>query len=834
MMRAVRVSRQRKTWLWLEMAFVAGVLGVAGCGGGSASPRHDGAAGAGGHGAATGQTDGGSDAEPAQSLALVVTAVDPTFRTEDHFIAAVEMQLAGEPFAEAMGRDLGGYSRNYACSDPSCQASRYADPSLAADAGAQIDLPGYAAAIESYEYSKQPMNNVAFESGAGTSLLFGPVLNPNAATGADALALAQAWFQHMASGSNLGGAFFQPAGDGNPLGWRGLWPVLQPFSSWNPAIAPTSDVSLNCSLSSDDNPGQHGALLSNDYECDATTLNLPDRAHQVSMTIGPGPSGWSDWKEALWTINYLQILHATKEVPIDSVPEAQLAQVGQPGNLVPGWIIPGAYLGSSNIEGFQAGTFIQILDNQAAQWLSSLSTADGRALGGFASLADALAYGPQAPLRWFPASIAVTEAADASGFPAPSAYTIASPDSHLLDLAGLLGGYATSYALTDLGNAEVGGSQPVRAYFDGDPFPVQNQTADGQPTLHDRALAMMRVALVDLDRLHVDPASGLPVDDVTLAGGQIARGATLSADVAAYTLLALRTARRSLDAQLTLYANTTPDSAGIPTPLDGFPGLGPGAGVPFSTRLDQLIGVLAGAFLDKLTTTAGVAYGGFDVARGAPADDGGTLDAHAAAVRGLLVAYLATGATKYRDRAALVFSRLESTFYDPGARVYRARTGDRSATVTFTPRRLGLLQGALRDAYELIGALPGQGALAARIAERFGRLDKLVLNGWDDRDGDLQVQWPSECAGLGPGPGGALIGLGGLQMAERTLSGDTGSVEDDAGARVVTGDRERDCVPEISAARLPSALAASITFAVVPWSPANRGQVYRGGAWVSP
>jgi hypothetical protein len=53
-------------------------------------------------------------------------------------------------------------------------------------------------------------------------------------------------------------------------------------------------------------------------------------------------------------------------------------------------------------------------------------------------------------------------------------------------------------------------------------------------------------------------------------------------------------------------------------------------------------------------------------------------------------------------------------------------------------------------------------------------------------------------------------------MAERTLSGETGSTESvfDAGPRVATVDREHDCVPEISAAELPSALANSITFQI--------------------
>jgi len=811
-------------------AIVGGIIILA-WSGGCRSPHEAGK----GQAAAAGGAPGH---RPSQTLALVVTAVDPTFVTEDHFMASFEMQLSGEPLAETMGRDLRGYRRDYACQESLCQASLYeglgrhglrtaGDPANPQ----RIDLAGYSAAIESYEYSKQPMNNVAFESGAGTSLLFGPVLNPTGARGAAATASARRWFLHLAAGSSLGGGFLPPVGPDNPLGWKGLWPVLQPFSSWNPAIAPTSEA--QCALSSDDNRGARGTLLARDYECDYTTLHLPHRETQVAKTIGPGPSGWTDWKEALWTLNYLQLMHNAKEGPVKKVPEAQLASVGVPGNVAQGSVMPGAYLGSSRVEGFQAGNFIQILDNQAAEWLLSLTTTDGKRLGGFRSLADALRYGSASPPRWFPAAIDVREKADPSGFPRPAGYAIASPDSHLLDLAGLLGAYASVYALTDQSNAQVGGSQAVRAYFDGDPFPRQNQTPRGLPTLHDRALAMIRVTVADIDRLHVDPQRGLPADEARLAGGRLARGTTLSADVAAYTLLALRTARRALDGQLTLYANTTPDTHGIPTPLDGFPRLG---GLTFAARLDQMIDALAKAFYESFTTPEGVAFDGLDVAAAVPIGPGNARDAHAAAIRGLLVAFLATGATKYRDRAGAVLSRLESAFYDPSARIYRPIAGDRSPTVTFTPRRFGLLQGALRDGYELIGARPGQAALAALLAERIGRLNKLVLNGWDDRDGDEMVEWPSECANLGTGPDGLPMGRGALQMAERTLSGDSGSVRSvnpEGGAHIVT-DREHDCVPEIAAAKLPAALAASVTFALVPWSPANEGQVFRNGGWAAP
>ena len=89
-----------------------------------------------------------------------------------------------------------------------------------------------------------------------------------------------------------------------------------------------------------------------------------------------------------------------------------------------------------------------------------------------------------------------------------------------------------------------------------------------------------------MDRFHVDPARACLSTTRRSRAASYAAGTTLSADVAAYALLSLRTARRALDSQLTLYANTTPDTQGIPSPLDSFPMVD---GVAFAARLDALI-----------------------------------------------------------------------------------------------------------------------------------------------------------------------------------------------------------------------------------------------------
>src|SRR5262249_1800088 len=149
---------------------------------------------------------------------------------------------------------------------------------------------------------------------------------------------------------------------------------------------------------------------------------------------------------------------------------------------------------------------------------------------------------------------------------------------------------------------------------------------------------------------------------------------------------------------------------------------------------------------------------------------------------------------------------------DSAARIYTSAPAPQD-TVEYTPVRFALLQSALRDMYELVASRAGGESLEPVLEERVGRLNKLVLNGWDDRNQNQIVDWPGELVNFSDG-----LPRGGLQMAERTLTGETGSQDNaadagaDGGTRVPTSDREHDCVPEIDDAHLPSALADSITF----------------------
>lgn len=746
--------------------------------------------------ASDGSGDGGS-VQP-ERVTITSTVNSTRFVVREHMLAGAEMQLSGEPLAQAMGRSVMNYSRDRVPTD------LYFDPTFVLS---WTDLAGFSSAIESYEYSKQPMNELAFEAGAGTSLAFGPLVSDLAAD-----------VQHYAAGANTLGRFVfapntyparnasgntNPDGAGlaaaNPLGWPGIWPTAHVFASFDPAIEATGAIALECAITSDDDPdGMTGArVINGDYECDASSLHLRDRTTQIDPTITPGADGFSGWKYGLWVINYLQIMHDRGEAPVDAV--ADPATVGSPGS--------DTFLGSSDIEGFQAQLFIAMMDNRAEDWLAHLSTSDGSTLTGFTTLAAALAYDYTSPLRWFPGSIGVTETGTGP-FAQPN-YSLQSADSELLDLAGMMLAYAEFYALTDTSNRAVGGAQPVLVLFDGDPFAADDQIADGEPTLHDRSLAMLRVAVINLDRMHTDPASGLLVDTVAMAGATATRGHTISTATLAYTVIAMRTVVRSLSGSLELYSNNTPDAGAASTPLDPLALHYPGnAGLTFSARLGAMLRAQAQVLYEHLTDASGRAWSGWDVRANTVTDDRDLLDAHTAAVRGLFAAYLATGDTRYRDRAIAVYDRLEAVFYDSSARVYGA-TPAPVASVEYTPLRFALLQSTLRDMYELVATRPGGEPRVAVLEDRLARLNKLVLNGWDDRDRNRLIAWPSECTSVVDG-----VPRGGLQMAERTLTGELGSLQAPllpGDVRIATSDREHDCVPEIDDARLPAALADSIT-----------------------
>ena len=503
---------------------------------------------------------------PTPNTYFTAQTTDKTFYVADHFFASIEMQISGEPFAQLLGRNLAGYDRFNSTPD------LYLDPTTGQST---VDPLSYSMAVESYEYSKQPMNNTSFESGAGLSLQFGPILNPSNVTNLAAFNLLHDRVQAFALDSSAGGPsgtnwVVSPSPVANPLnvyGWPGFWPVYAEFQKFQPDVEPSAGATRGCSFAGGYAAASMGAQIVGDYECGYNSLNLPNREAQVTKLLEPDALGFAAWKQGLWVINYWQTLHDLGGNGITQVADADLAQIGQPGNQIVGQYpdpndptgktmldgTPGVYLGDIPLEGFQGLTMIEEMHNKAALLLQHLLTSDGATLGGFPSTKAAIGYDYTSPLMWWPASVSVTETGTAeppSGlswqlFPQPTAFTIVTASSRLRGLLALAGGFAEMFALTDFNNAEVGGQPSSRATFDGDPFAADNQLPDGEDTPHDRALAAIKVAVVDMDRLHFDPDNHVLVDESTVSNGTLQLGQTVSAVVAGYAIVGLRTALRS-------------------------------------------------------------------------------------------------------------------------------------------------------------------------------------------------------------------------------------------------------------------------------------------------
>lgn len=749
--------------------------------------------------------DQGPLATPRPSSELTATLADKRFYVADHMAASIEMQISGEPFAELLGRDIAGYDRF------SADTNIYTDPGTG-EAG--IDTLGWALAIESYEYSKQTMNNTSFESGAGLSFTFAPSLNPEGKDGEEGATLLFDRIQYMGKASRASGALFgkdfvtsppDTSYENNHLGWPAFWPVYAEFRSFDPTIAPSYGTTRGCDLGGAIDEPVPPELLPPpvaDYECDYNTLNLPDREAQVEKVLEPDALGYAAWKQALWIINYWFNFHDIGQNPIEKVPETDLAMVGIPGNQVigqfPSPVDPnelifgkqGTFLGGVSLEGFQGLVMIDEMYGKSVFMLHQLMTTDGSSLEGFATTKEAEDYDYESPLRWWPASVDVTETAQTSDanealrlFPKPTSFSISSADSRLQDYAGMLGGFANLYAMTDHNNVELGGSQMFRATFDGEPWPGDDPEVLGEDTPRDRALGILKVALVNLDRLHYDTTNQVLVDKSTPANGQ--RGTLVDTVSSGQAILGLRTALRALNGSLSLYGNDTQDQLGAPNPLDQTSL----AGAPFSgtveSRIVSLVRDQARFLAENVMGSDGLAANAIDLSTGASDGTPTTLAAQAALVRGLLEAYLVTSDESFRQASLVAYEALERDFWMNDVLAYRTTFGvdDR---MEYTPENFGTLQGALRQYYKLVALQPGFEAEAEKLLSRVERSFKLVANGWNDKNGDKVVD-SGECMGAS------------FQMAERALTGELSHIQD-------AGDRDHDCVPDLATAGLPAAL----------------------------
>ena len=729
---------------------------------------------------------------------VVSTHID----THSLLFAAGEMQISGEPFAEFFGgRNLGNYDRTHVPPD------QYLLPG--AEQVPVTDLFGFSTAVESYEYSKYHMNMVVQQTGAGISLANGPLVATLPQLTPQDRLIERIRQLLVAAGTDVGGYAQLPPPPGNPrnvLGFGGLMPSFAPYRGFDAAMAPSNQVVKNCNAA-----GGYGGIPSlgqvvPEYECEYNEMNLPDA--QLDRVLVPTALGFATWKQALWAIDFAGRVHDAGSNPINAVADADRAKVGTAHNTVvatdPAGAAVGTFLGSTALEGMWGVIMVANMDNLSELLVSSLTTADGVALSGFPTKANAIAYDYTMPLRWFPTAVTVNVDAT-QHYPTLTSMQIANAASRSEDLAALLLGNAMFFAMTDARNAAVGQRLGLQLSFDGDPFAADNGLADGEDTAHDRALSVLRVAFVDLDRMHTDPALGVAVDDATVSGGAVTRGDTVTTTSLAHVIIGLRQTLLSLNAAITQYGASDPDPAadmnGILNTSAIHP---PGGGTPnFSAHVRATLLKNAAFVRDVLTTKDGHVASSAKIAGGVatPSTDAVALETQAAAARALTEGFLISGDETFRTRARAVVLHLFDAFYSPPARMFRGVENGKDE-IHMNAERFAWLQSALRETHKVLfvqdDAVLGREALEDKIA----RTNKLYLNGWDDLNGNEKV----DHGGADAGASECLAGR--LQLAEQSLTGELG--RDDFGRSVP--DRDGDCVIELSHAQRASVLAGDVFF----------------------
>jgi hypothetical protein len=419
----------------------------------------------------------------------------------------------------------------------------------------------------------------------------------------------------------------------------------------------------------------------------------------------------------------------------------------------------------------------------------------------------AIQYDYGSPLVWFPTAIGVTEDGNAP-YPGVASLAIQDATSHAVDLAALVQGYSLFFGMTDGRNVAVGQQLGEQVAFGGYPFAADDGLPDGEDTPHDRALGVMRLAFVDLDRIHADPATGIVVDTATIgAGGAVTRGAKATTTALGHVVIGLRHLLMGCNAAVSQYGapdgDPSLDRLGILNTVPIHPAAGAGdAGTPltFSARVRQVLLQQAKFVRDVLTKTDGTVANGATLSGGKwTADTDPTqLESQGAALRVLSEAWFLTHDPSYQTRARAVATRLLTTFWSTPALMFRGQAGG-ADDVAMTPERFAWLQQALRETYEVLW-IPGDALLDRTPLERvIARVNKLYLNGWDDLNGDQLVDTATECLGAR------------LQMAEQALTGELGTASNSF-VQSSGPDRDGDCVLNTSAAKVGSLLASQVHF----------------------
>jgi len=558
----------------------------------------------------------------------------------DHYDTAGQMLLAneinesGEPYAEALGYDLG-----------------LLDPFVPGFP----DETAYALGIENYEYSRYQLGVVVARSGIGLHMMWSPIIVAKAAMETDP-DFDGSWTGGTPNGYNEDDELvknimhFGMLADHTPP--MHAWPQFGEFVSADPHYAQPVD------------PGN--------FTTDFATLRW-DRSAMIKQ-LSPSAMGQTLMKQYLWAQDMLGAFHDANGDEV--VPDGVVTPDGPDGIFDPD---NGVFFGGDDLDGFIGQVLTAEAVNKVKNLIESLAF-DGQQLGGV----DPMTYDPGAGLLYFPHLIGVTESAIPDLPPRVSDYSVVDPHSDLFDQASMLWGTTHFKNMMDPANSEDSAHLAYHSVFDGDPFPA-DMGETGVPGPFDLMKGASKVLFLNLMAMHFDPDFGTfansslplgsgfrwndasdPISEFTTSG-LVRRGNQISAVSAAYAIVALTQFAAEFD------------------------------GTPLAAMALDAIAAQADFIIDRMGNDDDLYRDRVSIHhRSLIANGPYTLQAQTAAIRALYSAFTATGDTTYRSAADAAYGALVDTYYSPADLAFRTRIGESLAT--YTPGTVALVSGALREA----------------------------------------------------------------------------------------------------------------------------------------
>lgn len=557
---------------------------------------------------------------------------DSTFNTAKQMFLANELFESGEPFAEELGYNLD-----------------LLDPMV-------LNVPdsiSYTTGIESYEYSRYLLNTLNGRSGMGLHMMWSPIITMNAA-------MQPATFDGMFTGGMTNG-YKEDDMLMMMIGNFGANANQQPPQSPFPQFADFESGNNNLPQT-----------VAPNFQMDFSTTRW-DRA-QMSKVLNPGAMGQSMWKQYYWAQDMLGSFHDSNENNV--VPDGTNSPdfTGSP-NFDPNNDI---FYGGNNIDGFTGQVLTAVSINKTNYLVNNLAY-DGNTLGSV----NPATYDPANGIKYFPTRIQVTESTILTGLPPKASGLVVLDDRSLLfdQLSFLLAtsGYVN---MMDPANSSDAAHLAYKEVFDGYPFPADMATT-GTPGPFDLMKGTSKVLFLNIMSMHFNSTEGTFVDESILSGGSPVLGSSISAENAAYIIVALSN-----------FSNEF-------------------AGTPLQTMADNAIIAQADFILNNFVDPLGGYFNSFTIGIGASTYPK-SIAANAAIIRGLYAAYNHTNNSNYLNAANIAYNYMINNFYSPSDKAFASTLGESLAI--YTPWNLALFAGATREA-SLTGAQPDAELIYTRVSK---------------------------------------------------------------------------------------------------------------------